>query len=155
MLSCPRVIALKTGGFLIAVAHVADGCSRAPGWHTASGAKMNGPLIAASAMMVAAWEYLKASLVDASLDRAPWSEDIRRGFRIFTDTPREAPKLAPGGMSCSNCHMNGGQREKSLPLVGVAGMFPEVQQALRSAFSASAIASPTASFEAKTPQGER
>ncbi len=28
-------------------------------------------------------------------------------------------------MSCNNCHLNGGQREKSLPLVGVVGMFPE------------------------------
>jgi thiosulfate dehydrogenase len=28
-------------------------------------------------------------------------------------------------MTCNNCHLNGGQRERSLPLVGVAGMFPE------------------------------
>ena len=28
-------------------------------------------------------------------------------------------------MSCNNCHLNAGQRERSLPLVGVAGMFPE------------------------------
>jgi thiosulfate dehydrogenase len=28
-------------------------------------------------------------------------------------------------MSCNNCHLNGGQRERSLPLVGVAAMFPE------------------------------
>ncbi|MSU65879.1 MAG: c-type cytochrome [Opitutus sp.] len=28
-------------------------------------------------------------------------------------------------MTCNNCHLNGGQREKSLPLVGLAGMFPE------------------------------
>jgi thiosulfate dehydrogenase len=75
--------------------------------------------------MVAAWEFPETPLVDASLDTLPLSEEIRRGFRIFTNTPREAPRLAPGGMSCSNCHMNGGQREKSLPLVGVAGMFPE------------------------------
>lgn len=86
---------------------------------------MNGPLIAASATMVAAWEFPKTPLVDASLDTLPLSEEIRRGFRIFTNTPSEAPRLAPGGMSCTNCHMNGGQREKSLPLVGMAGIFPE------------------------------
>jgi thiosulfate dehydrogenase len=28
-------------------------------------------------------------------------------------------------VSCANCHLNAGQRERSLPLVGVAGMFPE------------------------------
>ena len=86
---------------------------------------MNGPLIAASVTMVAAWEFPKTPLADPSLDTLPLSEEIKRGFRIFTNTPHEAPRLAPGGMSCSNCHMNGGQREKSLPLVGVAGMFPE------------------------------
>ena len=86
---------------------------------------MNGPLIAASATMVAAWTFPKNPFVDASLDTLPLSESIRRGFKIFTNTPREASRLAPGGMSCSSCHMNGGQREKSLPLVGVTGMFPE------------------------------
>src|ERR1700674_3520709 len=111
--------------FFVVVAHLAVACSRTPGRHTASGTKMNGPLIAASATMVAAWEFPETPLVDVTLDTLPLSEEIRRGFRIFTNTPREAPRLAPGGMSCSNCHMNGGQREKSLPLVGVAGMFPE------------------------------
>jgi thiosulfate dehydrogenase len=116
---------LRAGAFLVVVAHLAVACSRAPGRHTASGAKMNGPLIDASATMVAAWEFPKTPLVDASLDALPLSEEIRRGFRIFTNTPREVPQLAPGGMSCTNCHMNGGQREKSLPLVGTTGMFPE------------------------------
>src|SRR5262249_11308974 len=36
----------------------------------------------------------------------------------------EAKQYAPGKMSCSNCHLNAGQRERSLPLVGVAGVFP-------------------------------
>src|ERR1700674_642683 len=111
--------------FFVVVAHLAVACSRTPGRHTASGTKMNGPLIAASATMVAAWEFPETPLVDVTLDTLPLSEEIRRGFRIFTNTPRESPRLAPGGMSCSNCHMNGGQRERSLPLVGVAGMFPE------------------------------
>src|SRR5204863_546936 len=30
-----------------------------------------------------------------------------------------------GQVSCANCHLNVGQRERALPLVGVAGMFPE------------------------------
>jgi thiosulfate dehydrogenase len=106
-------------------ASLAVACARAPGARAADGVKMNGPLIAASATMVAAWAVPRTPLADTSLDTLPLSEEIRRGFRIFTNTPREVPRLAPGGMSCSNCHMNGGQREKSLPLVGVAGMFPE------------------------------
>jgi thiosulfate dehydrogenase len=75
--------------------------------------------------MVTAWEYPKNPLTDATLDDSRLSADIRWGFRIFTNTGREAPQFSPGLMSCNNCHLNGGQRERSMPLVGVAGMFPE------------------------------
>src|ERR1051325_1822678 len=86
---------------------------------------MTGPLIAASVSMKAAWEFPKNPLTDKSLDDSKLSQEIRRGFKLFTNTPAEAPRLAPGGMACTNCHMNAGQREKSMPLVNVAGMFPE------------------------------
>jgi len=116
----------RTAAFLMAGALLGGAaCSHAPEPVAAAGPKMSGPLIAASATMVAAWEFPRNPLVDASLDKSQLSEEVRRGFRLFTNTPVEAPHLAPGKMSCSNCHMNGGQREKSLPLVGVAGMFPE------------------------------
>ena len=116
---------LRTAATAVLTASLAVACSRAPENRTSSGAKMNGPLIDASVTMVAAWEFPKTPLADPSLDALPLSDEVKRGFRIFTNTPHEAPQLAPGGMSCSNCHMNGGQREKALPLVGVAGVFPE------------------------------
>ena len=97
--------------------------------------EMTGPLIAATVTMKAAWEFPRNPLVDTKLDASRLSEEIRRGFRIFTNTPAEAPRLAPGGMSCSNCHMNAGQREKSLPLVDVAGMFPEYNRRAARLFS--------------------
>jgi thiosulfate dehydrogenase len=75
--------------------------------------------------MVTAWSYPKNPLTDSTLDDSKLSNEIRRGFKIFTDTAREAPQFAPGKISCNNCHLNAGQRERSLPLVGVAGMFPE------------------------------
>jgi thiosulfate dehydrogenase len=53
------------------------------------------------------------------------SSDIRWGFKLFTNTPGEARRFTPSHVSCNNCHLNGGQRERSLPLVGIAGMFPE------------------------------
>jgi thiosulfate dehydrogenase len=86
---------------------------------------MSGPLISSRTTMVTAWEFPKNPLNDAALDNSTLSNEIRWGFRIFTNTPGEAPQFAPGKISCSNCHLNGGQRERSLPLVGVAGMFPE------------------------------
>ena len=87
--------------------------------------KMTGPLIAASMSMKAGWEFPQNPLNDKALDNSKLAEEIRRGFKLFTNTPTEAPRLAPGGMSCTNCHMNAGQRERSMPLVDVAGMFPE------------------------------
>jgi thiosulfate dehydrogenase len=87
--------------------------------------KMNGPLVSAKTTMVTAWFVPKNPLTDPSLDDSKLSKEIKRGFRIFTNTPKEAPRLAPGKMSCNNCHLNAGQRERSLPLVAVAGMFPE------------------------------
>jgi thiosulfate dehydrogenase len=86
---------------------------------------MTGPLISAKTTMMTAWEFPRNPLTDPSLDDSKLSKDIKWGFRIFTNTPGEVPHLAPGKVSCNNCHLNGGQREKSLPLVGVAGMFPE------------------------------
>jgi len=75
--------------------------------------------------MVTAWYLPKNPLTDRSLDNSKLSQDIKWGFRLFTNTPHEAPQFAPSKMSCNNCHLNAGQRERSLPLVGVAGMFPE------------------------------
>jgi thiosulfate dehydrogenase len=110
-------------------------CSPAAEPPAARRIEMTGPLIAATVTMKAAWEIPRSPLTDKSLDKSRLSEEIRRGFRLFTNTPGEAPKLAPGGMSCSNCHMNAGQREKSMPLVDVAGMFPEYNRRSARLFS--------------------
>lgn len=108
---------------VLAVSLVA--CRRAPVPTTSSGVPLVGPLIPARTTMVTAWDVPKNPLTDASLDDSRLSSDIRWGFKLFTNTPAEAPRFAPGRMSCNNCHLNAGQRERSLPLVGVAGMFPE------------------------------
>src|SRR5262245_58708064 len=90
------------------------------------GYALSGPLISSRTTMTTAWEYPKNPLMDPALnDKSKLSEQIRWGFRLFTDTPHDAPRFAPGRMTCNNCHLNAGQREKSLPLVNVAGMFPE------------------------------
>ena len=85
--------------------------------------------------MATAWVFPKNPLNDAQLDQSPLSREIRWGFRIFTNTPVEAPRFTPSKISCSNCHINGGQRERSLPLVDVAGMFPEYNKRAGRLFS--------------------
>jgi thiosulfate dehydrogenase len=75
--------------------------------------------------MVTAWEVPRDPSSDRSLDSSPIGKDIRWGYRLFVDTPTEAQWFVGGAIRCSNCHLNAGQRDRALPLVGIAGMFPE------------------------------
>jgi thiosulfate dehydrogenase len=110
---------------MAALAILASACSRPEAPANAVRYQLNGPLVPARLTMVTAWDYPKNPLTDTSLDDSRLSKDIKWGYQIFTNTPEEAGQFAPGRGSCNNCHLNGGQRERALPLVGVAGMFPE------------------------------
>ena len=83
------------------------------------------PLVAASTTMVTAWQVPHDPQNDPSLADPRLGQQVKWGYSIFTDTPRYAPHLTGGKVSCINCHLNAGQRDRALPLVGVAGMFPE------------------------------
>jgi thiosulfate dehydrogenase len=83
------------------------------------------PLIAATMTMTAAAQVPENPLTDATVDKSPLAQEIRWGFRLFTNTPQEAKRFVPGKVACSNCHLNAGQRERALPVVGIAGAFPE------------------------------
>src|SRR5262245_31224120 len=120
-MSASRLLAL---GMLIAAATAVGACSRTPRPTTRSGVPLSGPLIPSSTTMVTAWDFPKDPSTDPSLDQSRLSNEVRLGFRMFTNTPVEAPRFTPSKMNCSNCHLNGGQHERSLPLVAVAGMFP-------------------------------
>lgn len=87
--------------------------------------ELSGPLIASWTTIQTAWDVPLDPLRDPRLGQAAEAEEIRRGFRIFMDTPGEAPQYARGQTSCNNCHLNAGQRELALPLVGVGAVFPE------------------------------
>jgi thiosulfate dehydrogenase len=50
---------------------------------------------------------------------------VLEGYRIGRETSRLAPEFVGNDLSCFNCHLNGGQRERALPLVGVAATFPQ------------------------------
>src|SRR4030095_1829325 len=112
-------------GLALVVLIHAGACSRLQDQETGpiTHLAFSGPLIASRTTMVTAWEYPKNPLKDSSLDDSRLSNDIRWGFRLFTNTPVESPQFVPGKISCSNCHLNGGQRERALPLFGVDGRF--------------------------------
>jgi thiosulfate dehydrogenase len=118
----PRAAAFASALLLLAVA---AGCSRAKTPTTSSGVPLAGPLIPARTTMVTAWDVPKNPLTDPTLDDSRLAKEIRWGFRLFTNTPVEARRFTPSRMACGNCHLNAGQRERSLPLVDVAAMFPE------------------------------
>jgi thiosulfate dehydrogenase len=75
--------------------------------------------------MTTAWQVPLNPLEDRTLGDSPLAQQIRWGYKIFVDTPREAARFTGGTVSCVNCHLNAGQRERALPVVGIAGMFPE------------------------------
>ena len=83
------------------------------------------PLVPASTTMVTAWQVPLNPEIDATLDNSPLGSQIRWGYQLFIDTPKQAPQFTGGTMACSNCHLNAGQRERGLPVLGIAGMFPE------------------------------
>lgn len=66
---------------------------------------------------------------------AKLAEQIKLGFRIFTETGRYAPKYVSNQLTCQNCHLNAGQREGALPLVGIANLFPEYNKRAGRLFS--------------------
>ncbi len=49
---------------------------------------------------------------------------IRLGYEIFRDTKKMLPDNVGNELACTSCHLNAGQREGGLPLVGIAGLFP-------------------------------
>ena len=87
------------------------------------------PLVAATTTMVTAWQVPQNPLdggdaVPGVTDRRV-ADQIKWGFKIFIDTPHEAARFTGATVSCANCHLNAGQRDRALPLVGIVGMFPE------------------------------
>jgi hypothetical protein len=109
---------------LVLLCHlIAGNTSQESGRQASEG--LTGRLIPAGTTMATAWDIPRDPLNDSTLGSSPRSERIREGYRIFMQTPGEAPKFARNRLSCGNCHLNGGQRERALPLVGVAGVFPE------------------------------
>jgi len=62
-----------------------------------------------------------------SMDELPndkYGDEVRLGYKIFTNTQRYASRYAGRGMVCSNCHLKAGRKANAIPLWGAAGMYP-------------------------------
>ncbi|MGH9524678.1 MAG: c-type cytochrome [Terriglobales bacterium] len=56
---------------------------------------------------------------------------VMMGYNIMLDTAKYAPAYTGNGLSCSNCHFNGGIAQDGIPLVGVAAVYPKYRERAR------------------------
>ncbi len=59
-----------------------------------------------------------------ALPKDKFGEAVRRGYLIFTETPKYAGDYIGNSQSCSNCHTNRGRQADSAPMWASWGMYP-------------------------------
>lgn len=50
---------------------------------------------------------------------------VQLGYQIIRNTREYAGEFVGNELSCANCHLNAGQRDRGFPYVGIAGTFPQ------------------------------
>lgn len=53
-----------------------------------------------------------------------YSELVRQGYEIFTDTKRYAGRYTGNALSCSSCHLDAGKKPNAAPMWAAWGMYP-------------------------------
>lgn len=107
------VVLLVIGGWLVLFFHLTDSANRpaalAGGSAAAAGAKP-----------------LEAAFNPPALEDAPEKnrEAVLLGYKIMTETKKYAPQYVGNGLSCTNCHFDGGRSKDTISLVGVAAVYP-------------------------------
>jgi len=104
-------------------------------YYSAARESRQGPLISSSTAMETAWDLVLNPFTDSVSGGPERAALVRKGFSIFTQTRKKAPRLTGNDLSCGDCHLNAGQRERGLPLVGVAHAFPEYNKRAGREFS--------------------
>ena len=54
--------------------------------------------------------------LEKDLPKGPFGQAVRKGYLIFTQTPKYAAKYTGNALSCSNCHINRGRQANSAPM---------------------------------------
>lgn len=92
---------------------------------TAAPATRAEPLVPSSAGL----DRVGVLALDPARDSLPadphLAEQVRLGYQLVRETKRFAGPYVGNGLSCGNCHLNAGQKDRALPLVGVAATFPQ------------------------------
>ena len=83
-------------------------------------------------------------------------EAVMLGYNIMIDTRTYAPAYTGNGLTCSNCHFNGGLSQDGIPLVGVAATYPKYRE--RTGYATDLVSRTNECFErsmnGKTPPVE-
>lgn len=64
----------------------------------------------------------------SAIPEGPLGDSIRRGEALFTQTGVHAREFVGSGLTCSNCHLDGGRDPNSAPMWAAAAMFPEYRR---------------------------
>jgi thiosulfate dehydrogenase len=64
----------------------------------------------------------------SAIPEGPLGDSIRRGEALFTATGEYASEFVGSGLTCSNCHLDGGRDPNSAPMWAAAAMFPEYRR---------------------------
>jgi thiosulfate dehydrogenase len=63
--------------------------------------------------------------LDSAIPNDSLGASIRRGLALVLHTADSLPAYAPGGLNCTNCHINGGRNPDAAPLTGSHARFPK------------------------------
>ena len=85
-------------------------------------------LIPSTATLERVGELLYDPMADSIHPDPRMASIIRLGFQISQDPQTYASEFVGNDLTCGNCHLNAGQRDRALPLLGVAATFPQYRR---------------------------
>ncbi len=85
-------------------------------------------LIPETATLERVGELIMDPMADSIHPDPRMAEMIRLGFQISQDPQTYASEFVGNDLTCGNCHLNAGQRNRALPLLGVAATFPQYRR---------------------------
>ncbi len=85
-------------------------------------------VIASTAFAAAPSPVPLAPPASATIASTPLGASIRLGESIVNDTQVQVKAYIGNGLTCANCHLDGGRVAYAAPLAGLTGVFPEYRE---------------------------
>ena len=62
---------------------------------------------------------------ESAIPKGPLGDSVKRGEAIFTATRKHAGPFVGNDLNCSNCHLDKGRKEGSIPMWGAWPLYPQ------------------------------